>query len=66
MCGNPSTYDFLNKRIHLFFSYLRPFPQKIYENMTHKNFIKITAFILFAFIAAPQAEAQLFKKKKEG
>ncbi|MDX1314472.1 MAG: zinc-dependent metalloprotease, partial [Eudoraea sp.] len=33
--------------------------------MTHRHFIKITTFILFAFLAGPQAEAQLFKKKKK-
>ena len=33
--------------------------------MIHRHFIKITAFLLFAFMAAPQAEAQLFKKKKK-
>ena len=33
--------------------------------MTHRHFFKITAFILFAFIASPHAEAQLFKKKKK-
>ena len=33
--------------------------------MTQRHFIKITTFLLFAFLTAPQAEAQLFNKKKK-
>ncbi|WP_439649293.1 zinc-dependent metalloprotease [Lentiprolixibacter aurantiacus] len=33
--------------------------------MTHRHIIKITTFILVAFMAGPQAQAQLFKKKKK-